>query len=118
MKSSLGPLTIQQLTDNQIVLLSRDSRIISVDYKFAQLRNVQIQLYSTPHILVSATVEEVDWLVVYGKPMVDNVYEIALVEPSECTASTGDFAISTQLQNSTWKIQGNFGGETGYPDKY
>lgn len=73
-------------------MLSRDSRVIVVDYKFGTTH----VLYSTPSVLLSTTIDKVDWLVVYGKLNADSAFELALVGPKTCSASAGDFTIATQ----------------------
>ncbi|EJD49636.1 hypothetical protein AURDEDRAFT_135665 [Auricularia subglabra TFB-10046 SS5] len=90
--TSAGTLTIPQTSGAQIVLLGRDSRTIVTDYKFGSSR----ALYSTAAVVLSTTIDGVDWLVIHGYPQADSTYEVVVAGASGTVTTSGDFAIATQ----------------------
>jgi hypothetical protein len=65
------------------------------DYKFGSTH----VLYSTPAVLLSATIDGKDWLVVHGNPSADSVFEVSLVTGNERARAGGDFKVSLSAAN-------------------
>jgi hypothetical protein len=81
-------MTIPRLGSG-ITLLGRDARTLVTDYRFGHTHIV----YSTPAVLVSTTIDGVDWLVVYGTAGADTVFEVMLAGAGP-VHTVGDFKVN------------------------